>query len=160
MRIVPFDQDQASTVAQWPATSIEALMWCGVREHPFEVRRVEEWQRAQDVSAFALLDAQETVGYGELWTDDEEDEIELARIIVAPSRRGAGLGQFLVQALLKEALSRGFNDVFMRVHPDNTKAIQCYLKSGFVPVADELAAGWNEPQPVAYVWLRNPRAES
>jgi hypothetical protein len=31
-------------------------------------------------------------GYGELWLDTDEDEVELARLIVPPDRRHQGLG--------------------------------------------------------------------
>ncbi len=46
------------------------------------------------------------VGYGELWLDAEENEVKLARLIVAPELRGRGLGQRLVRG----AGSKGCGD--------------------------------------------------
>jgi [ribosomal protein S18]-alanine N-acetyltransferase len=42
-------------------------------------------------------------GYGDVWADPVEHEAELARIVVDPARRGAGLGRRLVSLLADEA---------------------------------------------------------
>jgi ribosomal protein S18 acetylase RimI-like enzyme len=106
------------------------------------------------VTARVLTDGEQLLGYGELWLDTEEDEVELARIVVAPEARGRGLGRALVRGLLAEARLSGMADVFMRVHPDNAAALRCYRGAGFEPVDTGSATAWNAGQPVAYVWLR------
>lgn len=133
-------------------------MWCGRKEFPVAARTVTDWQRDDDVQAHVLVEDEKVVGYGELWSDAEEDEIELARIIVAPGIRGKGIGRVLVRRLLAQALKAGRSDVFMRVHPDNRPALRCYRRAGFVPVDAGLAESWNAAQPVNYVWLQ-PDAE-
>ena len=115
------------------------------------------WQRDADVTAHLLITGEQPVAYGELWFDAEEDEVELARITVAPEARGRGLGRTLVRGLLDKARDSGHADVFMRVHPDNDTALRCYRGVGFVPVAPESAEAWNAAQPVDYVWLRHGR---
>ncbi|GGX56869.1 hypothetical protein GCM10010515_25460 [Streptomyces fructofermentans] len=120
-------------------------------------RTVAGWAQAEDVTARMLLEGERIVAYGELWFDAEEDEVELARIIVAPWARGTGLGRLLVAGLLKEARAAGHTDVFMRVHPANERALACYRAAGFVPVDRESAALWNVGQPVDYAWLRPGR---
>ncbi|MFE7077168.1 GNAT family N-acetyltransferase [Streptomyces sp. NPDC057620] len=155
MRFSPFDPHHASLVASWPATPTEALMWCGAREFPVTQRTVSAWQREPDVTAYALVEDERPIAYGELWSDMEEDEVELARIIVAPGVRGRGLGRMLVRGLLAEALQTGLSEVCMRVHPRNTPALRCYRGAGFEPVDAESAASWNTGQPVEYVWLRH-----
>lgn len=92
------------------------------------------------------------VAYGELWVDDDEAEVELARLIVDPGERGQGLGRRLVIALADLAQSR-HPRVLLRVHPDNVAARRCYAAAGFEPVAPHQAALWNAPQPTDYVWL-------
>lgn len=54
---------------------------------------ITDWQRDDDVQAHILVEDERVVGYGELWFDAEEDEVELARIIVAPTsaRRGSAV---------------------------------------------------------------------
>ncbi|HEX5995346.1 MAG TPA: GNAT family N-acetyltransferase, partial [Jiangellales bacterium] len=80
-------------------------------------------------------------------------EVELARLIVDPVRRGRGIGRTLVTELATVAAAQ-YPDVFMRVHPENMAALRSYAAAGFGPVAPELAAEWNAPQPIAYTWLK------
>ncbi|MET9879097.1 GNAT family N-acetyltransferase [Actinacidiphila glaucinigra] len=139
----------------WPTTAREVALWCERHEYPLAGAVVADWRDAADVEAYLLYDGPDLVGYGELWLDAEENEVELARVIVAPSARGRGLGRRLIVALAARARLTGLAEVFLRVHPDNAAALRCYPGAGFVPVAPELAAEWNVPQPVAYVWLRH-----
>ncbi|NEA54137.1 GNAT family N-acetyltransferase [Streptomyces sp. SID13666] len=154
MDLLPFDRTHAVMVAGWPLTPAEVSMWCGLREFPLPACTVEAWQQADDVRAHLLVDGERPIGYGELWIDAEEQEIELARIIVAPDARGNGHGRTLVRELLAQALLTGHTAVFLRVHPDNDRALRCYRAAGFAPVHPRLAESWNAVQPVAYVWLR------
>ncbi|MEV0224520.1 GNAT family N-acetyltransferase [Streptomyces sp. NPDC050704] len=154
MDLLPFSAAHSGTVAGWPVSAAEVAMWCGLREFPVAEHTVAAWQRDEDVTARILVEGERLVGYGELWFDAEEDEVELARIIVAPEARGRGLGRVLVEGLVAEARRAGHSDVFMRVHPDNERALRCYRGAGFVPVEADLAKAWNVGQPVDYVWLR------
>ncbi|WP_431962936.1 GNAT family N-acetyltransferase [Actinacidiphila sp. bgisy160] len=145
----------ARAVAGWTATAREVALWCGRQEHPVPDEVVAGWRDAEDVEAYLLYDGRELVGYGELWLDAEGDEVELARVIVAPSARGRGVGRRLIAELTARARLTGLAEVFLRVHPDNAGALRCHLGAGFLPVPAEQAAEWNVPQPVAYVWLRH-----
>lgn len=60
---------------------------------------VTDWQRDADARARVLVEDGTVVGYGELWLDDEEDEVELARLIVAPDTRGKGVGPHVADRL-------------------------------------------------------------
>ena len=151
----PFDPADAPLVASWAVPGTGTLRWCGLPAVPAAV--VAGWGRAAGVLAYGLRDGDRDgdrlVGYGELWLDDDEAEVELARIIVAPDRRGRGTGRRLAAALAE--LARAHHDeVFLRVHPDNEPALRCYLGAGFVPVDPAEAAEWNRGQPVPYAWLR------
>jgi ribosomal protein S18 acetylase RimI-like enzyme len=155
MRLIPFDRRRAKTVAGWVRSSAEASNWCGKAEFPFQAATVASWSTENDVTAYLLVDAAgRPVAYGEVWSDDEEDEAELARLIVDPDRRGRGVGRALVTALVAVA---GFDNILMRVVPHNDPALACYRSAGFVDVDPALAETWNEPQPVKYVWLRYER---
>lgn len=146
MDLLPFAAAHAVTVAGWPTSSREVVMWCGRQEFPVLRQTITDWQRDDDVQAHILVEDERVVGYGELWFDAEEDEVELARIIVAPDIRGKGLGRVLVRGLLAQALGAGYSDVFMRVHPDNETALRCYREAGFVSVDAGLAESWNAAQ--------------
>ncbi|MCX2185003.1 GNAT family N-acetyltransferase [Streptomyces sp. SKN60] len=155
MDLLPFSAAHAVAVANWPTSGSEVFMWCGQQKFPVPTQTVADWQRDDDVQAHVLVEDCRLVGYGELWFDAEEDEVELARIIVAPGSRMKGLGRVLVRGLLAQALGAGYRDVFMRVHPHNETALRCYRGAGFVPVDVGLAQSWNADQPVNYVWLQH-----
>lgn len=157
MKLLPFSATDAPIVATWASSAAESTQWCGVADVTAE--RVLEWGASADVLPYALVAGGALAGYGELWVDDEEGEVELARLIVAPTHRGRGLGRRLVTLLAAEGRTRHAS-VFLRVHPDNDRALHCYLGAGFAPVDPARATEWNRPQPVAYRWLTAPAAPS
>lgn len=106
-----------------------------------------------------MTSAGAAVGYGEVWEDDEENEAEIARLIVDPAVRGRGIGRALVSELLAAARGRGWDDVWLRVVPENEPALRAYAAAGFTPASAEEQAAFNVGQPVAYVWLRAPSSQ-
>lgn len=105
---------------------------------------------------FVLRDASDgAIAYGELWEDRDADEAELARLIVDPARRGKGIGRTLTRALADEAHRRGFGAVWLRVVPDNVRALAAYAAAGFVRATTAEEAEFNVGQPVTYLWLRD-----
>lgn len=155
MELRTFAVADAATVARWPVSAGEVALWCGLRDFPVAARVVAGWQLDGDVRGHVLVEGDALLGYGEVWSDEEEGEAELARIIVAPGARGRGAGRRLVRGLAELALRAGYTEIFLRVHPDNAAALRCYRGAGFLPVDPALAAEWNIPQPVSYVWLRH-----
>ncbi|MGW6026698.1 GNAT family N-acetyltransferase [Streptomyces sp. NPDC055099] len=155
MELRPFAVADAATVARWPASAAEVALWCGSRDFPVAADLVAGWQQDPDVRAHVLVASGTLLAYGEVWCDEEEDEAELARVIVAPGARGRGVGRRLVRGLAEQALRAGYTEIFVRVHPANTAALRCYHRAGFLPVDPALAAEWNAPQPVSYTWLRH-----
>jgi ribosomal protein S18 acetylase RimI-like enzyme len=155
--LVEFDVKYAATVASWPTSADESLHWCGRSEFPVLAEVIAAWSIPDDVRTFLLVDGAEPIGYGELWLDDDENEVELARLIVAPDRRCQGVGRHLVAELTDTArLQPCAGLIFLRVHPDNSRAAKVYLAAGFQPLDDVTAAEWNAQQPVPYQWLTFP----
>ena len=112
---------------------------------------VLSWLRsAEEARQWASLDA----------TDDQEHEAELARLIVDPDRRGRGLGRRLVAQLAVRAAELGFDEVWLRVAPDNEPAIACYQSAGFVRATAAQEQEFNTGQPQRYLWMRAPRRRS
>ena len=58
-------------------------------------------------------------------------------IFVADSHRGRGVGSALIEALAREALSRGLARVRLDVTHENPRARALYERRGFVPVAQQ-----------------------
>ncbi|NEA37292.1 GNAT family N-acetyltransferase [Streptomyces sp. SID13031] len=157
MELRSFEDEYTAAVAGWASSAQEVLLLTGRDEHPFPADILSSWRAiSADIQAFLYFDGDTPIAYGELWLDGEEDEVELARLIVTPDLRGKGIGTDFVRALLAPALSAGYADIFLRVRPDNTPAIRAYLRAGFQPVPEALAAEWNEPQPIDYTWLQYP----
>lgn len=156
-RAVSPQPSHAATVAGWSRSAEEAAAWVSLPEHPFPAAVVAGWWEEPDVHARVLLDPDGApVAYGEVWDDEEEDEVELARLIVDPGRRREGVGRRLVRELLAVAAGTGRASCFLRVAPGNAPALALYRATGFRPVDPALAAGWNRAQPVDYAWLQHP----
>ncbi|MFF5215411.1 GNAT family N-acetyltransferase [Micromonospora sp. NPDC000442] len=154
MELTALGPTHPAVVASWATSPEESRRWCSRdRVTSEDVRR---WGDEPDVLAYLALVDGEPAGYGELWLDDAEAEVELARLIVAPALRGRGLGRRMVTVLTN--LARDHHPaVLMRSHPDNAPALRCYTAAGFELVPPDQADEWNEGQPVPYLWLRHRR---
>ena len=69
------------------------------------------------------------VGYGVL--SIAADEAHVLNLCTAPGSEGQGLGQRMLQALLRIARGHGARRVFLEVRPSNPRAIALYDRSGF-----------------------------
>jgi [ribosomal protein S18]-alanine N-acetyltransferase len=157
----PFDPACAELVASW-ASGDEAVVraWISVESADVPADVVAGWAADDDVEAFLFTesDGGAPVAYGELWLDHEDQDLELARLLVAPERRGKGIGRVFVRALVEHA-RRTHPElplVLLRVFPDNTRAIRAYGAAGFVDVPEDEQATWNEGQRFTYHWMVLP----
>lgn len=154
MQLQPFEEADAATVGSWATTAADALMWRVENGGPVPADRILACAAEDGVRPHVLHQDGIPVAYGELWIDDDEQEVELARLIVAPGRRGQGIGRTLVAELVRRATAH-YADVFLRLRPGNTPALRCYLAAGFHRVPADLEQQWNAAQPIAYVWMRH-----
>lgn len=69
------------------------------------------------------------VGYGVL--SIAADEAHVLNLCTAPGNEGHGLGQGMLQALLRIARAGGAQRVYLEVRPSNPRAINLYDRSGF-----------------------------
>ena len=152
LRLRPLSADLAGVVSSWAQTAEEVFMWCGLPAAPVPAGQINAWADEDWVLPFGLYQDERLVAYGELWIDDDEAGVELARLIVDPAERGQGLGQRLVSGLADLARCT-YPLVFLRVVPRNIAARRCYAAAGFEPAEPDQAAGWIRGQPVNYVWL-------
>jgi ribosomal protein S18 acetylase RimI-like enzyme len=155
MRLDDFTEGDGDDVASWPASAAEAAGWAGAAAPwPFTAADIGRGHEDPDVRPFVLRDGPDLVAYGEVWVDEDEREIELARIIVRPDRRGRGVGRTLVRLLLERSGESGLPVAFVRVVSSNDAALACYQSAGFARVSEIERRGFNRGQPLDYVWLR------
>lgn len=67
------------------------------------------------------------------------------------------MGQRLVRALSVKAAATGLGMTMLRVEPDNSTAIRCYLSSGFERLGPEESAQWNQGQRRQWAWMTATR---
>lgn len=84
----------------------------------------DEWWRVTD-------DSGALVGYG--WLDSEWGDAQIT-FFVDPARRGAGIGEYIVDQLEREAVTRGLNYIYNVVpptHPDPQWMTHWLMLRGF-----------------------------
>ena len=102
-------------------------------------RATTRWSRSTSSSpsgaAWYRLFGAEEPGYG--FVDEQTPELTIA---IVPSRRGRGLGEELLTALLERARAAGYGEISLSVEPDNP-AIRLYERHGFVKAGSGRAPG-------------------
>ncbi|MEO1273516.1 MAG: GNAT family N-acetyltransferase [Myxococcota bacterium] len=143
-------------VVSWLRSADEVYAWAGLRSYPPRPDLFVQWHRDPEVHPFLLVRAgsEEPMAYGEIWEDRDENEAELARLVVDPACRGQGVGQRLVLGLVGEAQGLGFQDIWLRVLSSHHVAQACYRASGFVRATPIQEAQFNQMQPTVYAWIR------
>jgi ribosomal protein S18 acetylase RimI-like enzyme len=158
LRFGIFRRSDAATVLSWAVTAEERRAWASIVDPAPDASIFDRWHADPEVHPYELLADGIPIGYGEVWEDREEDEAELARVIVAPAWRGRGFGRMLVFFLTKRAKDAGFDAVWVRVAPGNHAAIATYAAEGFDRTSAEQEAAFNDGQPESYVWMRLTRS--
>lgn len=159
-RLEPFRPAHAAVVLSWARSPEDLFFWCARRDHPLEDPAVfAEWHRDPDIHPFVLSGEDGPVAYGEVWTDDSDRTAELARLLVAPERRGAGLGRRLSELLSREAARSGYDSVWVRVFPSNRAALACYDRAGFHRADPEEQLRLNAGERHEFVWMSRPTME-
>lgn len=116
---------RAALVARWSRSAQEDGYWSAT-EHPLPASALTAWWGNEDVRACLLIDPTGApVAYGELWCDEEESE--LARMVVDPARRGTGVGRHLLSALIALARTAGRTRYTIRIAPWGDETLSAYL---------------------------------
>jgi RimJ/RimL family protein N-acetyltransferase len=138
LTLAPFTADDIPRLTSWVPDATALLQWAGpTLDWPLTADQLERDLAALKPGGptlmFKALMAQDTVGHIAIKAIDRvHANAMLGRILVAPERRGHGLGV----ALVREALKICFEDlnlhrVALRVFAHNTAAISGYLRVGF-----------------------------
>ena len=119
-----------ATLRPMRETDLDAIMWIEETAYPFPWTRgifrdclragYPMWVQERDGSI---------IGYGVL--SIAADEAHVLNLCTASGSEGHGLGQRMLQTLLRIARSSGAQRVYLEVRPSNPRAITLYDRSGF-----------------------------
>lgn len=109
--------------------------WWAVRRE-----RYRAWLGGPDTFLLIADDDGAAVGYALVTFHDRDDSnttgdrfAELQSLVVAPDRRGGGLGTALLHEVYREVRRRGAEEMVIGVFPTNEAAMRLYRREGFEP---------------------------
>lgn len=96
------------------------------------------------------------VGYVVMWL--VADEAELANLAVAPDRRRLGIGRYLLDSAMTEALAGGAKSLYLEVRESNVAARAMYGGRGFLAVGRRPAYYRNPMEDALLLRYQPPQA--
>jgi [ribosomal protein S18]-alanine N-acetyltransferase len=128
-----------AAIAGWVPDAEACARWAGPRlPFPFRADELETLLAMPGAASWCLAVGDgPPCAFGQHWVRTP-GAVHLGRIIVAPERRGRGLGRLLCRQLVVAAVgASGAGVVTLRVYRDNRRAAELYRSLGFVPVESE-----------------------
>jgi ribosomal protein S18 acetylase RimI-like enzyme len=128
----PADALSMDTLMTWFSSAAETRVWGGPQfRYPFSADTFREDCRWPGLASYVYCEPDGNMSaFGQYY--ERERRIHLARLVVAPDRRGTGLGQRFIYALIQVAVEQlPLPELSLFVYPDNLAAIQCYRALGF-----------------------------
>lgn len=123
------EQDEA-ILKEWLQNKEDCLLVTNQTE--YSSQDFFNWLKAEDQQCYCLVDVEnQIIGYGEIWVDECEKDLELAHLIINPSLRNRGYGKILLSLLEEKAMKFNFPIIYLRVNPQNVRAIHCYEKCNY-----------------------------
>ena len=96
---------------------------------PWSLNMFREELRRPFSRLWILLKDEEFAGHICFWILD--DEIHLMNIAIHPSRRGIGLGRYLLNKMIEAGVSKRVKSAWLEVRPSNLVARMLYQEGGF-----------------------------
>ena len=142
LRLLPFAPEDFDTLAGWFASPAEAVLWGGpqvawpLTAAQFAAMLAEGDTTPPQRRCWSAWHGDAIVGHGQAAYDWAGGSARLARIAIAPARRGDGLGGLMLDALLRAIFADpAIGRVDLNVYTHNRRAIALYTRLGFVPGA-------------------------
>ncbi|WP_167630481.1 GNAT family N-acetyltransferase [Listeria valentina] len=123
---------QADVTAILPLFQNEADNYLATGTRRIERSEILTWVEAEEKDLFILYEREKVAAYGEIWVDETEGTLEFAHLLVAPQFRLAGFGKRLLEGLLVEAKKYPYDEIFLRVLPENKAVLDFFRQFGFV----------------------------
>jgi ribosomal protein S18 acetylase RimI-like enzyme len=155
----PFKARWAATVAGWVTDVTELRLLAPGTPWPLNAGKVTGWLKpggrammlvsgsveSSNTAAYSAVGEAVSepfgtpIGYGELNPmSGHSEQLWLGHVILRPDWRGRGWGELLVRSLVGTAWHMGrVRKIALVVFPENTAAIECYLRAGFRSIREE-----------------------
>lgn len=140
-----YRREDADTIVTWVNSFQELFLWSGgclpLRKPSGEDLdqvlhgvgfELEPWEKLHSVGWW---EDRSLIGFLSFCPVNEEGTaLRLGLVILAPSRRGQGLGGEMIKRGLRYAFERlGAEEVVLDVYTENTAAVRSYVSAGFLP---------------------------
>jgi len=134
----------------WFPDRISCHTWGGSEfRFPFTEATFREDAKVESLPTWSLITGDDALaGFGQFYR--RVGRCHLGRLAIAPGARGQGLGTTLIRELCgRGGAALGVSSFSLFVIPENTGALQLYLRLGFSPVP------YPEPTPalVGYIYM-------
>ncbi len=138
------DAKQIATVhiASWLG-AYRGLMPDAILDNLSLEKREQEWQdrlRA-GVKIFVIENSEKIIGFASICpsrdeTDDPKTTLEISAIYLLPEFFGKDFGKKLCEAIYRDAIKKGFQEIILWVLQTNLRAVRFYESQGFTPTGD------------------------
>jgi RimJ/RimL family protein N-acetyltransferase len=155
-----FSHTDLDRLISWVPTQQALTQWCaGFFRHPLDQNQLQRYLDSASQpnvrTIFAAVDQWgDTVGHIEISMIWPHLSSRLSRILVAPARRGAGIGGAMVASAAAFSFkAHNVDRIDLGVAANNAQAIACYSKQGFVHVGTWLKAIPVETDTIDVYWM-------
>jgi ribosomal protein S18 acetylase RimI-like enzyme len=132
MNFRPAIKTDLKTVMTWIPDAESCMIWAGPKvRFPLELEQLYQAIEFEKIRTYSLDDEKELLALGQIRIF-ENNRGHLARIVVNPSSRGKGIGQFFVKELISTARKLNCQTISLHVIKDNSIAIRLYKNLGFI----------------------------
>lgn len=131
-QLVRCEDADLSQVLSWFSDARSVLYWGGPDlSFPLQLPRFKSESKFHKSHSYVLRSAEHLLAFGQLY--NRLDRIHLGRLVVAPEHRGQGVGDELINCLIKQGRQLlGVEDASLFVLNDNLPAMSLYQRLGFV----------------------------
>ncbi|MGJ8663464.1 MAG: GNAT family N-acetyltransferase [Marinicella sp.] len=124
------DQDLVG-VFRWFNSEKSVFYWGGPDlSYPLQIKRFKTESKYHKSHSYVLKQGRQLLAFGQIY--NRLDHCHLGRLVVSPKFRGQHVGQYLIDALLKEGQRKlALDKASLFVLSDNKAAMRLYQKMNF-----------------------------